>query len=425
MIRGDRWLYGWAFGYAAVGGASVLVPLYAIELGAGAFVVGLVAATAAFAGVPGALLWGRLAAGTRRRRPFVLVTLGATAATLALVPLLASPWTVLVANAVLWFVVAAAAPVLNLIAIEGVPESRWGRRLGLLNAYQGYGWVGGLAVGTAWTAVAPRLPGGDPGLRPLFPLLAGVAALGLALVRVWYPERPTTDPARFRRAFRRMSGGPGAGRYLRSVPYGLGRVYWAVVSARRGPGAYRSRFDRELRRYLFASTLFATGFAVFWGPMPAFLRAVPFDTGTVFGLFLVANLGSAVCYGPVGDRAGEGSADRLQRGALGARALLFAAVPAVVILPRRVSLWSLGVVFALVGATWAVLAVTTPGLVGGLADPDVRAEALGVQAALAGVGTGIGSVAGGAAAAAVGYGPTFVAAGGLVLAGGTLAFRVG
>ncbi|MFB6304793.1 MAG: MFS transporter, partial [Haloferacaceae archaeon] len=117
-VASDRWLYGWGLGYAAVGGASLLVPLYAIELGAGAFVVGLIAATAAFAGVPGALLWGRLAARTERRRPFVLVTLGATAGVLALVPLLASPWTVLVANAALWFVVAAAAPVLNLIAIE-------------------------------------------------------------------------------------------------------------------------------------------------------------------------------------------------------------------------------------------------------------------------------------------------------------------
>jgi predicted MFS family arabinose efflux permease len=56
----DTWLYGWALGYAAVGAASLLVPLYAIDLGAGAFVVSLIAATAALAGVPGAIIWGRL-----------------------------------------------------------------------------------------------------------------------------------------------------------------------------------------------------------------------------------------------------------------------------------------------------------------------------------------------------------------------------
>jgi hypothetical protein len=52
----DRWLLGWGLGYAAVGGASLLVPLYALELGGDHVLVGLVAATAAFAGVPGALL---------------------------------------------------------------------------------------------------------------------------------------------------------------------------------------------------------------------------------------------------------------------------------------------------------------------------------------------------------------------------------
>ncbi len=28
----DRWLYGWALGYASVGAASLLVPLYALAL---------------------------------------------------------------------------------------------------------------------------------------------------------------------------------------------------------------------------------------------------------------------------------------------------------------------------------------------------------------------------------------------------------
>ncbi|MFB6252682.1 MAG: hypothetical protein ABEI27_13545 [Halobellus sp.] len=135
----DAWLYGWALGYAAVGAASLPVPLCAIEPGAGAFVVSLIAATASFAGVPGAILWGRLVARTRQRRPFVLVALGLTAGVLLLLPFLSSPWTILVANAALWFVVAAAAPVLNLIVVEGYETSQWSRRFGLLNQYQGYG----------------------------------------------------------------------------------------------------------------------------------------------------------------------------------------------------------------------------------------------------------------------------------------------
>lgn len=64
MQSTDRWLYGWGLGYGAVGAASLLVPLFAITLGADAFTVGVIAATAAFAGVPGALLWGWLVAKT-------------------------------------------------------------------------------------------------------------------------------------------------------------------------------------------------------------------------------------------------------------------------------------------------------------------------------------------------------------------------
>lgn len=149
----DAWLYGWTLGYAAVGAASLLVPPYAIDLGVGAFAVSLIAATAALAGVPGAILWGRLVTRTQRRRPFVLVALGLSGVFLAL-PFLGSPLTVLAANAALWFVIAAAAPVLNVIVVEGYAPRAWAGRFGRLNHYQGYGWLVDL-VAVAGAAVAP------------------------------------------------------------------------------------------------------------------------------------------------------------------------------------------------------------------------------------------------------------------------------
>ena len=100
--RNRRWLLAWGLGYAAVGGASVLVPLYAIALDASLAFVGLIAATAALVGVPGAVAWAALAARTDRRRPFVLVALGATAGVLALVPLATTPAAVLALNAALF-----------------------------------------------------------------------------------------------------------------------------------------------------------------------------------------------------------------------------------------------------------------------------------------------------------------------------------
>lgn len=411
----ERWLYGWALGYAAVGAASLLVPLYALALGGGAFLVGLLAATAAFAGVPGAVLWGRLAARTHRRRPFVLVALGLLAAVLAVVPLVRSPYLLVVVNAALWFVVAAAAPVLNLIVVDGHPESSWAKRIGRLNAYQGYGWVGGMVVGTVWTAVAPGYLDAVAAQRLLLWALALAAAAGFALVRAWYPEPSTVSEARFRRAFRRFAGGLGAGRYLRTLPYGPSRLYWSLSAFRAG------RFPSgPLWRYLLAATLFYVGFSVFWGPMPAFLVEEGFASGTVFVLFLVANLGSAVTYDRVAALTERVDAGTAQAGALGVRVVLFPAVPLLAALAVGPALAGLGVDFALNGVTWAVVAVTATTLVTRLAPEHGRSEALGAYTALAGVGNGVGAALGGALAREVGYLAAFGVAAALVLAGGVL-----
>ena len=70
--------------------------------------------------------------------------------------------------------------------------------------------------------------------------------------------------------------------------------------------------------------------------------------------------------------------------------------------------------FVLVGASWAVIAVTAAGLVTELAPGSVRAEALGAYTAVGSLGGGIGSVVGGAIAGGVGYLPAFAVAGGAV-----------
>jgi len=424
--RNRRWLLAWGLGYAAVGGASVLVPLYAIALDASLAFVGLIAATAALVGVPGAVAWAALAARTDRRRPFVLVALGATAGVLALVPLATTPAAVLALNAALWFVIAAAVPVLNLIVVEGAPVDEWDGRIASLNAWQGYGWVAGLLVGTAWTLVVPRL-GVDPitGQRLLFFLLAVVATAALLLARVWYPEPSTLSADRFRRLYARIPHANwGAGRYLRASLYGPARVFWALRALRTGrqTGGRRSplaRFSPSLRRYVLAVVVFSLGFAVFWGPVPAFL-AERVDDGAVFGVYLAGNLGSAVCYGPAGRLAGRYAPRVLQAGALAGRGLLFpgvAVVAAVLPTAGAPTLAGYALAFGLIGVTWAFIAVTTAGIVARLADESTRGAALGVQAAAAGLATAVGSAVGGVIAGVAGYLPTFSLGAGLVFVG--------
>lgn len=150
-----------------------------------------------------------------------------------------------------------------------------------------------------------------------------LATLSFGLVRYWYPEPTTLSATRFLNVYRRLPRNRwGAGRYLLAIPYGPGRVYWALRSLRAGD--VRRLTAAPLQRYLVAATLFSIRFAVFWAPMPAYLVAEQYATATVFGLFLAVNLGSAVCYGPVGRLADQYDTRLLQTGALLARGILFA-----------------------------------------------------------------------------------------------------
>lgn len=415
----DRWLYGWSLGYGAVGTASLLVPLYALSLDASALLVGLIAATAAFAGVPGAILWGRLASRTRRRRPFVLVALGATAASLAVMPTLSSARLLLVANAVMWFVVSAAAPVLNLIVVEGVPTDQWESRFARLNGVQGYGWLGGLLLGAVWNALAPRFVGPDAAQRLLFFVVAATAALGLVVVRAWYPDEPTMSARRFERVYGRLRRTRpwGAGRYVRAVPFGPNRLYWSLKSLDAEGVRTRLSSPSPLQRYLVAVTLFFVGFSVFFGPLPAYLTAAGYSTDAIFLLFVLSSTGSALAYGYAGSLAASYDIRRLQSSALTTRAFAFPLVAIVsgVAASGVTGLAVVGVLFAVVGVTWAFIAVTATGLVSRLAPEEIRGEALGLYTALGGLGGGIGSTLGGVVADLSNYVVAFALAGALVL----------
>ncbi|TVT96003.1 MFS transporter, partial [Haloferax volcanii] len=66
---------------------------------------------------------------------------------------------------------------------------------------------------------------------------------------------------------------------------------------------------------------------------------------------------------------------------------------------------------AVIGVTWAVIAVTATGLVTRLAPDRIRGEALGAYTALSSLGGGVGSVLGGLVADAAGYVAAFGLAG--------------
>jgi MFS family permease len=416
-----RWLYSWALGSVAFGGASLLVPLYIVRLGATPVQLGLLAATAAVIGAPGAVAFGRLANRTGRRRPLVLVTLGTVALALAGVPFLRSVAAVIAVNAALWLVVGSVAPVLTVVIVDGVPEAEWNDRIGLLNTYQGYGWAGGLLLGTAWPLVGDRIVDTEMVVPALFWVLAACAAASAAGAARSLPRSGPAARVRSERRVReiaRLLAASNRGIRGATFAFSPNRLYWSTRAIR--PRRLLERLDPALTTYLGAAALFFTGFAAFWAPLPLFLSTTGFASEQIFALYLASSLASAALYGSAGAVASRYDLRVLQSGALAVRGALFPAIALVAgIGGLTVGFGAVGVGLAAIGGAWAVVAVAGTAIVVRLAPPGARGEVLGVYTGLGSIAGGAGGVLGGWAAT-FGYRAAFGAAGGLVLLGAGL-----
>jgi predicted MFS family arabinose efflux permease len=417
----SKWLLSWGIGSVALGGASLLVPLYVVALGGGAIALGALAALAAFGGVPGALVAGRIADRTGKRRVFVVVPLAIVALVLLVMPAVSSLVAVVLINAVVWLAFAAAAPALNLLAVAGAEEHEWSGRLASLNAYQGYGWAGGLVLGLVWTAAGVRLVGQMTALRSFFLACGVLAGLGAIAATRWLPPESTVDStlrtSRHRELARAMRRASRTGIRGATFPVYPGRLYWSLRNFRLG--RFAERFSHSLATYYVAVLLFFAGFAAFFAPLPLFLSEAGFNDGEVFGMYLVSSLGAAVFFTAAGRLAARYDLTLVHAGGLFFRG---AALPAVALIASAATLVGAlvtGAVFFFIGISWAVIAVTAATLITRLAPVDVRGEALGVYAAIAALAGGLGSVLGGWFAS-LSYVLAFGAAGALVTAAGVL-----
>jgi MFS family permease len=420
-MEGHRWLYGWGLGSVALGAASLLVPLYVVGLGGDPFDLGLLGAVAAFVGTPGAIVWGRLADRTKNRRGVVVASLLGVAVVLGATPFLPTIQLVILANALLWLSFAAAGPVLTLLVVADVPEDRWSEEIAALNKYQGYGWAGGLLLGIAWSASVGRLVGPVTSQRYLFVACAvSAAAAAVVLQRTM----PVPSEGQIRRLDRdRVEEFLSTGRRgIRGATFRFTptRLYWRTRSLH--PEQMAERFTPTLAAYFLGVVLFFTGFAAFFAPLPLFLTGVGFSSDLVFAFYLIASLGSAAFYTGAGRLSGTYDLRLLQSGALGLRsvAMPLVAVVGAAVAASVVGTLVTGVLFVLIGITWAVIAVTAGTIVTRLAPSSLRGEALGVYTALSTLAGGIGSVAGGALAKESGFVVAFGVAGGVIVAGAAI-----
>ncbi|MDZ7850267.1 MAG: MFS transporter [Halodesulfurarchaeum sp.] len=416
-----NWLVSWGLGAVSFGGASLLVPLYIVRLGASPFDLGIMAAAAAIIAAPGAILFGRLASGASHRRALVLLTLATATVTLSAIPLLQSIRGVIVVNTIFWFVIASVGPVVTMLVVENTPESEWSTQIGVVNTYYGYGWAGGLVLGMVWPLLGTRLFEAALVDRGLFWLLAGVAGLSTLSAAWTLPKPDPADDVTTARTARRVARLLArSGRHVRGATFVFpaNRLYWSTRGFR--VSKLGAILDSTLSVFLLASGLFFAGFAAFWAPLPHLLAGVGYDSGHIFGLYLLSSLSGAVLFEPVGKLARRTDEWWLVGGALAVRGVLFP----IVAVGAGLGLTALGIVLLgglllAVGITWAVIAVVGTTIVTRLAPPGLRGEALGSYVAIGAVAGGIGSALGGWLAT-FGFLHAFAVAGGLVLSGSLL-----
>lgn len=422
----ERWLPAWGLASVAFGGASLIVPLYVVQLGGDAFVLGVLFASASFVGVPGAIVFGNLADRTGKRRIFVLAAMAIAVVTMVAMPAFDTIGPVIVANALLWLGFAASIPVVTLLVVADEPDRRWTGLIASLNRYQGIGWAGGLALGLVVIVGGSARVDAIVAQRAFFLACGACAGTGFVLgLRRLPPDRPPGEepsPGRIRRRIRTATRFNVRGA---SFPFTPGRFDARNLH----PGQFVERFTPALTTYFLAVFLMYTGFGVFFAPLPAYLSGSGYGTSAIFALYLVLNLGAAVFYGPAATLAGRYEIAQVHFGGLAARAVAFPLLTIVVATVSGAVLGPIGVavVFGIVGLSWAVIAVTGAALVSTLSPARIRGESLGVYGALVAVGGGVGGLLGGAVAAS-GYVVAFGLAGALVIAGATvvlLLFRRG
>ena len=413
-----RWLRGWMLAALAFGGASLIVPLYLVELGGDAFALGILFATSSFVGVPGALVFGGMADRTGKRRVFVLAAMATTVVTMLAIPLLETLWLVIAVHALLWLGFAAAIPVLTLLVVAGEPEAAWSDLIARLNKFQGIGWALGLFVGFLVVAAGTAVVETITAQRVFFLVCAASAGAGLLIAARTLPPDPgprgEPAPRRLRRRMRTASSFNVRGA---AFPFTPGKFDPRNLNPRR----FADRFTPTLAVYFGAVLVVFTGFGTFFAPLPAYLDGVGYGSSEIFALYLVLNVGAAAFYGGAArlvrryDVVPTHVAGLVTRGG----ALPAIGVVGAVVGGTALGLGASGLVFVLVGLTWAVIAVTAATLVTKLAPAGVRGEALGTYGALVAVGGGVGGLLGGTLAS-LGFVLTFGVAGAFVLVGAVI-----
>lgn len=408
--RGGGWYWGFLLANAASGAASLLLPLYAHALGGDASDLGTIAGVGSLVGVGASLLWGRISDRTQRRRWLVVLSFSGLGLAYFLLPLVRSVGGLVILGAGATFFWMASSVVSVLLIMDRTPAADWDREIGRLNSYSGLGWAAGLALGAAWTGMFLALVGERLGLWSLGLAVGLLAICGAVTITLLLPE-----PIRRveRRDFRGLVVAVGNFLYER-FRYGPAHLYYLIR-----PGQVlrflqgRTAFGPELVLLYYGVFLLMAAFAVFFVPLPLFLReSLKWSNPVVYAAYTLHTLTSVVTYPVVRRAIGRWGHRPVWGLGLLVRAAAFALFSRVGgQLPDWVGLG----LFSITGASWAAFQLPATAIVSRVAPPGLKGQALGAYNAITGLGWMVGAVAGGFIAEGLGFSPAFLIAGAVVV----------
>ena len=393
----DPYFFAYALANAAQGGASLLTPLFiALALGGGQRDIGLMVSLASLAGVIAGLIWGRLSDRLGRRKPFVLLGFSGVAVGLIIIAGVHSLSALFAAQVTLTFLWMAASAVITPLAIEGVPRPLWERRIGSLNRFGAFGWMGGLLLGALWMRGLVESASGtnEAALRGLYLLLGALAAVATLLAALWIHEPRQHVDRRFKGvlpaialAWERFRFAPTA--LFHSLP-GPQKL-WRLLQGRNGFGVPLTRFFQSV-------VVYHIGFAAFWVPMPLYLKdALGLSPSLIFAFFILHQGMSALMNPYVAKLAERYRTRYLHRAFLALRAVL-TLLAGLLPLLRDAQFPLLGLLalfFVLTGTSWAVINVSATAIISKRVRVGRRSQAIGAYQASIGIGSILGALLGG------------------------------
>ncbi|MDH4123401.1 MAG: MFS transporter [Thermoplasmata archaeon] len=415
----DKWYYCYLPIGIANGATSLLIVLFAYQLGANVGQIGLIAAASSLSSVPAYMIWGSLSDRIKRRKPFVILGFVGMAICLILMGISDNVPDYFIANLLFGFLSSASAPVATILVIETAKKDQWAKRIAAFSQIGGIGWVAGLALGAIWLQFEMLNMPLDNAMRALFILGAALALISSIGAWKWIKEprkkiiaKPIALEEHLYVTIERLKYIP-----LRMLHFFEPRTYLA----------HSHKFNRPLLLYLGCIFLLFAGFTAFYAFFPIFLAdEIGLRSSEIFVIYIAAQLTSVVFYTRVAKIVTEKGSKKTQILGAGARSILFPSflILALFQLPIAATFLIIAVLHAIVGLCWALINVSGSMIVSNLSPENLRGNAFGAYNAVQGFGAIAGPIAGGMVAQFFGYSAGFFCASGFIICGIIILIRL-